>query len=541
MDFFIKLTFFMTVFTVVSQDFKLLSCLVNYFNTFSFTPLFRFHPVLSGKFSPNKKNPNIKALVTVLVMLFAYFIPTQAAITQRGTATSATTTSTTLTISKPAGVIAGDVMIVNITQTGNTGTNASLTGWNLIAGAQQSSGAPRRSTILYRVADGTEGISFSFTLGSGTTSAVGSVIAFSGVDASVVFDVAPGSMNTGGGTTITATGITTVSANAAIVFLGGAGGTDEDTYSGWSGSTPTFSEVMDFSYSTGSVPNITYNSVGSAWGVLATAGATGDKTVSVDGNYYWAGILIALRPQLYYTVPAGVYSLQVEVWGGGGRGGSCTTNGVGGGGGGGAYSRSVMAVTPGQIIPYSLGLGSSTIAAGGDTWFSSPSTLMAKGGGSVADNTLTGATGGAASSGSGQIKYSGGDGASGVTGSYGGGGGSSAGTAAIGNAGSGSTSTGGTAPAGGGNGGNGATSNGNGSAGNIPGGGGGGARRGNTGSYTGGAGANGQITITPQITPFWLKADAGKPISSSVSRSAACIAVSPGSRRPPGKAICPLW
>ena len=504
----------MTNFTVVSQDFKLLSCLVNYFNTFSFTPLFRFHPVLSGKFSPNKKNPNIKALVTVLVMLFAYFIPTQAAITQRGTATSATTTSTTLTISKPTGVIAGDVMIVNITQTGNTGTNASLTGWTLIAGEQQSTGAPRRSTFLYRVADGTEGTSFAFTLGTGTTSAVGSVIAFSGVDVSVVFDVSPGAMSTGAGTTIpttiTATGITTVSANAAIVFLAGAGGTDEDTYSGWSGSTPTFSEVMDFSYSTGSVPNITYNSVGTAWGILTTPGATGDKTVSVDGNYYWAGILIALRPQLYYTVPASVYSLQVEVWGGGGRGGSCTTNGVGGGGGGGAYSRSVMVVTPGQVIPYSLGLGSSTTAAGGDTWFGSSTILMAKGGSSVADNSATGAAGGAASSGFGQVTYNGGNGATGVNNNnnnYGGGGGSSAGTAANGNAGSGSA--GGIAPAGGGNGGNGATSNGNGSAGNIPGGGGGGARRGNNGSYTGGAGANGQITITPQITPFWLKADAG--------------------------------
>ncbi len=482
-------------------------CVVSCCKTVRVAPFLSIHPVISINHSPIKNIKFNRAIIIVLAICSAFISPAYATITQRGTATSATTTSTTLTISKPAGVIAGDVMIVNITQTGNTGTNASLTGWTLIAGAQQSSGAPRRSTILYRVADGTEGTSFSFTLGSGTTSAVGSVIAFSGVDASVVFDVAPGLMNTGGGTTITATGITTVSANAAIVFLGGAGGTDEDTYSNWSGSTPTFSEIMDYSYSTGS----NYNSVGTAWGILTTPGATGDKTVSVDGNYYWAGILIALRPQLYYTytVPAGVYSLQVEVWGGGGRGGSRTSSGVCGGGGGGAYSRSVMAVTPGQVIPYSLGLGSSTTAAGGDAWFSSPSTLMAKGGNSVADNSATGAVGGAASSGVGQVRYSGGDGASGVTGSYGGGGGSSAGTAANGNAGSGSA--GGTAPAGGGNGGNGATSNGNaGTAGSAPGGGGGGARRGNNGgTVNGGAGANGQIIITPQTTPFWLKADAG--------------------------------
>ena len=54
---------------------------------------------------------------------------------------------------------------------------------------------------------------------------------------------------------------------------------------------------------------------------------------------------------------------------------------------------------------------------------------MAKGGNSVADNSTTGATGGAATSGVGTTKYSGGNGATGTTSSnYGGGGGSSAGT-----------------------------------------------------------------------------------------------------------------
>ena len=253
-------------------------CVVSCCKTVRIASFLSIHPVISINQSHIKNIKFYRAIIIVLTICSAFISPAYATITQRGTATSATTTSTTLTISKPAGVIAGDVMIVNITQTGNTGTNASLTGWNLIAGAQQSSGAPRRSTILYRVADGTEGISFSFTLGSGTTSAVGSVIAFSGVDASVVFDVAPGSMDTGGGTTITVTGITTVSANAAIVFLGGAGGTDEAIYSNWSGSTPTFAEIMDFSTTS------TTNSVGAAWGIMATAGSIADKTVSVDGN-----------------------------------------------------------------------------------------------------------------------------------------------------------------------------------------------------------------------------------------------------------------
>ena len=180
-----------------------------------------------------------------LILLFV-MLPGMAwgAIALRGTATSATSTSTTLTINKPSGVVAGDVIIVNISQSGNTGTNASRTGWTLIAGAQQGgTSGTRRSTILYRRADGTEGTSFAFTLGSGTTASVGSIIAFSGVHVSI-FDVTPGSLSTGGSTEASATGITTSTANAAVIFLAGAGGSSS-IYDTWSGTTPNISEIMD--------------------------------------------------------------------------------------------------------------------------------------------------------------------------------------------------------------------------------------------------------------------------------------------------------
>ena len=149
------------------------------------------------------KKTQLKALISLAGLLINLIFITSsfASIALRGTATSATTINTILTINKPTGVVSGDVMIANITQTGNTTTNASRTGWTLIAGAQQSTG-PRRSTILYRVADGTDGTSFAFTLGTGTSSAVGSIIAFSGVDGSV-FDVSPGSFSVGAGTPIT--------------------------------------------------------------------------------------------------------------------------------------------------------------------------------------------------------------------------------------------------------------------------------------------------------------------------------------------------
>lgn len=210
-----------------------------------------------------------------------------------------------------------------------------------------------------------------------------------------------------------------------------------------------------------------------------------------------------LGTNVLWTVPAGVTSIQVEVWGGGGRGSTRTDNGGGGGGGGGAYSRSVIAVTPGQQFYYTVGTGSNNnTTAGGDSYFStsnnvSGAVVLAKGGGTVANNTTTGATGGQASSGVGQFLFSGGNGANG-SGSNGGGGGSSAGTANPGANGSGST--GGIAPSGGGNGGNGRTgTQGVGLPGGAPGGGGGGAYRTSSMTRNGGNGEAGRVVIQELI------------------------------------------
>ena len=133
-----------------------------------------------------------------------------------------------------------------------------------------------------------------------------------------------------------------------------------------------------------------------------------------------------------FTVPQGVFSITVEVWGGGGKGGTRTSNGPGAGGGGGAYSRSVLTVEPGDIYQVEVGVGSSTTAAGGDSWFGSQTTVMAKGGNSVPNNSNAVVMGGSAASGSGDVKYNGGNGATGrnsILGRYGGGGGSSGGSA----------------------------------------------------------------------------------------------------------------
>ena len=430
-------------------------------------------------------------------------------IAQRGSATSATSTNATLTINKPVGIVAGDVMIVNITQTGNTNTNASSSGWNLISGGQLGSGGSgvRRTTVLYKVANGSEGASFAFTLGSGTTSSVGSIIAFSGVDGSV-FDVAPGSLEVYSGTTITATGITTLTNKAAVIFLGGAGGTDGDVYSNWSSSSPALTEIMDFSH--GSVTN----SVGAAWGILAIAGNTGSLTVNVDGNYYNGGMLLALKPgpiispQVYifpstysFNVTSAMSNLTIEAWGGGGGGFNGDGAGGGKGGGGGAYVKHIISTPTPGIYTVIVGAGGNENANGTASTFGSNIVVADYGRGGT-NSTDGGGLGGTNNTGN-TITSDGGTGGNGnTTGDVGGGGGGAGGKDGTGlNGNNGSSYIGGSGGTGnnglGGSGGSGGNnSNGNAGADNFLGAGGGGggynATNGGNGGYPGGGGGGGE-------------------------------------------------
>ncbi len=187
---------------------------------------------------------------------------------------------------------------------------------------------------------------------------------------------------------------------------------------------------------------------------------------------------------LNYTVPCGVTSLTVVMWGGGGGGGGDNTNGgnKGCGGGGGGYTSSVLAVSPGDIIVYSVGAGGTAGAAAGGAGGN---------GGNTRFGTLTDANGG-----------TGGGGPAGAAGA-GGTGGTFAGAAGI--AGTG-TGAGGRAGGSGGvgtgaNGGTGVGASSTGLAGSIPGGGGSGGNDGSVAfNYAGGAGGRGVIRITYNIT-----------------------------------------
>jgi hypothetical protein len=206
-----------------------------------------------------------------------------------------------------------------------------------------------------------------------------------------------------------------------------------------------------------------------------------------------------------FTVPEDIELLTVVVHGAGGGAGSASGVGsltAGAGAGGGGSSISDIVVTPGQVINYFIGAGGvgttagqTGSAAGGDTWFVNATTLMAKGGARGNQNAI--GAGGAAASGFGTTKFSGGSGRT-NNGQIGGGGGGGAGDTANGVTSVGSAGGAGGAPDGGA-GGNGGPSGNSGSAGAAPGGGGGGGGA-QLGSLSG-AGGNGRIEITYEVPP----------------------------------------
>lgn len=107
--------------------------------------------------------------------------------------------------------------------------------------------------------------------------------------------------------------------------------------------------------------------------ILAAAGITPDTTGTVFDNILQAiQVLInAAGGQVFtasgtFTVPAGITSVEVEVWGGSGGSGGAGSTGGGAGGGGGGYARKLITgLTPGATIAITIGAGGTAGASGG--------------------------------------------------------------------------------------------------------------------------------------------------------------------------------
>src|SRR2546422_1202469 len=111
--------------------------------------------------------------------------------TFRAAASNSAAIGNPLTISTPAGVVNGDVMIANITAVaGSSGTVAAPAGWNLIRRTTNDAAVDTtyvEQAVYYKVAAG-EGASYTFTAGASQAMA-GGISAYSGVDTTNPVDV----------------------------------------------------------------------------------------------------------------------------------------------------------------------------------------------------------------------------------------------------------------------------------------------------------------------------------------------------------------
>src|ERR1035437_2100544 len=99
-----------------------------------------------------------------------------------------------------------------------------------------------------------------------------------------------------------------------------------------------------------------------------------------------------------WTCPNGVYSVIAECWGAGGGTPAALSSNTTGGGGGGAYAKKVVTTVPTTV--YTVTVGAGTTGIGGDSWFSTSGTILAKGGtvSTTANPTGSKGTGGVAGS-----------------------------------------------------------------------------------------------------------------------------------------------
>lgn len=236
-------------------------------------------------------------------------------ITQRGSATTAsaaTTNNTTISINKPSGVVAGDVLIFSVVQNETDNDNGglaspTLTGWTLVKDVLiRNEGTTNGDnawfgSIYYRVSDGTEGNTFSFQMHSRCDMAIGSMVAFTGVACNALkpngttggpFDIVPSNFNNANSSTATATGVNVANNGSAIIMF--AMCNNDRTYSSWSNSQ---SELFD---------NVTTNvddaSLGAAWRSSINSGSTGNGTVTLSGSDRNSAIFLVLRRASAFSV-----------------------------------------------------------------------------------------------------------------------------------------------------------------------------------------------------------------------------------------------
>jgi RHS repeat-associated protein len=210
------------------------------------------------------------------------------------TKAQSTTNVTSLSINKPAGVQAGDLLLAGLAvNSGSTITPPS--GWEPVSGAQVVSGSSKWQLFAKR-AGASEGASYAFTMSSSNKHAGGITALRNTADQSPIGAVAT---STGFGVNITAPSVTPTSDGAAIELLVGSNTGDNNGNEAWTVTSPL---QLDWSTATGA------SATGNRNAAMALRVLTGGKdqptgTFTVTnqtghtGNVSNAAITTAINPK----------------------------------------------------------------------------------------------------------------------------------------------------------------------------------------------------------------------------------------------------
>jgi hypothetical protein len=231
--------------------------------------------------------PSMRALAIAGLLFPLFAAQARATIYFRSAETAQTGSgATSIVVTRPAGVVSGDVMIASIDAEGS-GSFTVPTGWSS-TGLFSGTSFFGFSGVYFHVAGSGEPASYSWGLGT-ARKATGNIVSYVGVENSSPIEVTATTAGNSVGTSDSAASITTTVNNTRVLIDFGA----DDSAGSFTITPPalTSKRASVFTSGTGSVLGSQTQDF-----TQATAGATGTKTFTASASNPWGAITIALKP-----------------------------------------------------------------------------------------------------------------------------------------------------------------------------------------------------------------------------------------------------
>ena len=127
---------------------------------------------------------------------------------------------TSIALNKPTNTLPGDLMITAFAIRPNTATITTLSGWNLLRRTDNANATAHAQATYWRIADPTDGSSYTWTLGASPTGCAAGICTYRGVagnSQATIFDVENSALETVGSTTHSTPAVTTTRRNTMLV------------------------------------------------------------------------------------------------------------------------------------------------------------------------------------------------------------------------------------------------------------------------------------------------------------------------------------